>query len=85
MIDNEEFGIFFPQNKEYVNTSEMVKTISNINGHKILLIPGTNILVNLLKKMPGRLGKILTKAFGNYVYDKRMSEYKEDYRIYNFF
>jgi len=28
MIDNDESGLFFPQNREYVKTSEMVRLIA---------------------------------------------------------
>ena len=35
MIDNEESGLFFPQNREYVKTSEMVKLIAEVHGKKI--------------------------------------------------
>jgi nucleoside-diphosphate-sugar epimerase len=37
MIDNKESGLFFPQNKEYVKTSEMVKLIAEVHGKKICL------------------------------------------------
>lgn len=37
MIDNEERGIFFPQNKEYVRTSELVKLIAEAHGKNIIL------------------------------------------------
>lgn len=34
MIENEEEGIFLPQNKEYSNTSEMVKMIAAMPWEK---------------------------------------------------
>src|SRR5699024_7946352 len=34
LIDNDDFGIFFPQNEEYVKTSNMVRTISEVHGKK---------------------------------------------------
>ncbi|TAH75068.1 MAG: NAD-dependent epimerase/dehydratase family protein, partial [Anaerolineaceae bacterium] len=37
IIDNEEDGLFFPQNEEYVKTSELVKTIAEAHGKKIML------------------------------------------------
>src|SRR5699024_7475915 len=37
MIDNEENGLFFPQNKEHVKTSYMVNKISEVHGNKITL------------------------------------------------
>ncbi|MFE5426922.1 NAD-dependent epimerase/dehydratase family protein [Peribacillus simplex] len=77
MIDNEESGLFFPQNREYVNTSEMVKLIANVHGKKIIL---TRIF-NLVLEIIGRKIGIVNKIFGNLVYEQSLSEYKEDYRI----
>lgn len=83
MIENEESGVFFPQNAEYTNTSEMVKMISVAKGQHILMIPGLHLLVKLLTKLPGKIGKLSNKAFGNSVYEKSMSIYKKgDYCIY---
>lgn len=72
MIDNEESGLFFPQNKEYVITSEMVKLIAETHGKKIHL---TKLFNPLLKLMSGRISTI-DKVFGNLVYEKKLSEYK---------
>ncbi len=81
MIDNEESGVFFPQNSEYTNTSEMVKMIADVNNHKIFMVPGFNWAVKLMQKMPGKIGKLSNKAFGDLVYDMSMSEYKDNYRV----
>ena len=81
MIDNEESGVFFPQNGEYTNTSEIVRMISEAAGHRIVMLPGTSIVVKLLKKVPGRIGRLATKAFGDSVYEMEMSKYKENYRV----
>lgn len=80
MIDNEEAGLFFPQNKEYVKTSEMVRVIAEVNGKKIRFIKGMNWLI----KMMFSVG-VVNKVFGNLVYEKSMSDYdKVDYRIRDF-
>lgn len=77
MIDNEESGLFFPQNKEYVKTSEMVRLIAEAHGKKIRL---TKVLDPALRMMYG-IG-VVNKVFGNLVYEKSMSEYdKADYRV----
>lgn len=81
MIDNEEQGIFFPQNGEYTNTSEMVQMIAAVKGHNIVMIPGMSLPVKIMKKIPGKIGRLTTKAFGNSTYDMNMSEYKEIYRV----
>ncbi len=81
MIDNEESGIFFPQNAEYTNTSEMVQMIAAVKGRTIVMIPGMSGPVKLVEKIPGKIGQLVDKAFGDSTYDMRMSEYKEDYRV----
>lgn len=80
MIDHEETGLYFPQNKEYVKTSELVKTIAEVHGKKILM---TKLFNPVLKLMFG-IG-IVNKVFGNLVYEKSMSDYdKANYRIRDF-
>lgn len=80
MIDNEEKGLFFPQNKEYVKTSEMVRLIAEAHGRKIRL---TKIFNPALRMMYG-IG-VVNKVFGNLVYEKTMSKYdKGDYFIWDF-
>lgn len=81
MIDNEEQGIFFPQNEEYTNTSEMVQMIAAVKGHNVVMIPGMSILVKMMEKIPGKIGGLSTKAFGNSTYDMNMSKYKENYSV----
>lgn len=83
LIKREESGIFFPQNKEYVNTGEMVKHIATIRGRKIGLIGLFNPMLKLMGKLGGKLGGLVNKAFGNMVYEKSMSEYDFDYQIYD--
>jgi len=84
MIDNQEKGTFFPQNKEYVRTSDMVRLIAKMHGRRVIMIPGLDWMINLLGRVPGRIGKLTSKAFGSTQYDMQMSEYKEEYRMSNF-
>ncbi|MFZ7942495.1 NAD-dependent epimerase/dehydratase family protein [Neobacillus sp. 19] len=77
MIDNEENGLFFPQNSEYVKTSEMVTTIAEVHGKKVKL---TKIFNPVLRAMVSKVG-IINKVFGNLVYAKNISEYKQNYRV----
>lgn len=79
MIKNEECGIFYPQNREYVKTSEMVKLIAEAHGKKIKLTKGFNPLLKFMGDFVGTVNK----AFGNLVYEKDISEYKENYRVMN--
>lgn len=80
MIDHEETGFYFPQNKEYVKTSELVRTIAEVHGKKIMM---TRVFNPVLRLMFG-IG-IVNKVFGNLVYEKSMSDYdKANYRIRTF-
>ena len=81
MIDNEESGVFFPQNGEYTNTSDMVEMIAAVKNHRIVMIPGMSIAVKVMAKIPGKIGSLTEKAFGDSAYDMQMSEYKENYRV----
>jgi len=80
MIDHEETGLYFPQDKEYVKTSELVRTIAEVHGQKIMM---TRLFNPVLRLMFG-IG-IVNKVFGNLVYEKSMSDYdKANYRIRSF-
>ena len=73
MIDNNEHGIFYPQNREYVSTAELVKTIAELKDKKMIMLPWINPLLKALSK------KVTTfnKLFGDLVYDKSMSAYND--------
>ena len=77
MIKNNEQGIFWPQNREYSNTSEMVKMIGEAHGKKVRLIRGFEWALKLLGLFTG----LVDKAFGNLYYDKALSVYKQNYRV----
>lgn len=80
IIDNEENGIFFPQNNEYVATSEMVRLIGMVHGNNIKITKKFNPFLKLFFRM-----NVIKKVFGNLVYDKNMSRYeKANYQIREF-
>ena len=80
LIDNCSSGSFFPQNAEYVNTSAMVKTITEVHGKKIWMTKIINPVIRLML----RFG-IVSKVFGNLVYEKSMSDYyMVNYQIRSF-
>jgi len=81
MIDFEESGLFFPQNREYVKTSELVRLIGEMHGKKIWMTKMFNPVIRLLS---GKV-KLVDKVFGNLVYNKSMSDYnKANYQIRDF-
>lgn len=83
VIEREENGIFYPQNKDYVNTGEMVKCIAKVKDKKMRLTGIFNPALKLIGKLGGKLGGLVNKAFGNMVYEKSMSEYDFEYQIYD--
>lgn len=77
IIDNEERGTFFPQNKEYVKTSDLVKLVAEVHGKKIRLSKIFNPILKMMFKV-----NIVNKVFGNLVYDKSISKYdKGSYQV----
>ncbi len=77
----QEGGIFWPQNAEYSRTSEMVKTIARVRGHKIWVSKVFNWGVGVAVHIPGKVSGLANKAFGNLSYDQSLSEYDFEYRI----
>ena len=76
-------GVFWPQNAEYTRTSEMVKTIAQVSGHKIGVSKILNWCVGLVCNITGKPAELANKAFGNLTYDKSMSKYDFDYQIFS--
>lgn len=80
IINHEDSGLFFPQNNEYVNTSELVRLIAEVHEKKIRLTKVFNPVLIALRTKFG----LINKVFGNLCYEKSMSEYKENYAIRSF-
>lgn len=77
MILNEENGTFHPQNKELVQTSEMVRLIAEHHKHRIWFTKLGNPLIRFLLKI-----NIIKKVFGSLYYEPSMSQYpKGKYQI----
>jgi UDP-glucose 4-epimerase len=79
IITNSESGYFYPQNEQYVKTTEMVKEIAKVYKKKIYTTKIGNLLIRILKKHP-----LVKKVFGNLYYAKEMSNYKENYCLVEF-
>lgn len=78
MVENNEQGIFWPQNAEYSNTSELVQMIAEVHNKKVLLIKGFAWVLKLLSCTT----KLISKAFGNLCYDQNINERYRHYSIY---
>lgn len=79
MIENEESGVFWPCNKEWSNTSELVQMIAACHGKNTILIPGFSWALKALSHVSG----YVDKAFGNLTFEENLGDYKEDYRLYS--
>ncbi|NUU59628.1 NAD-dependent epimerase/dehydratase family protein [Paenibacillus agri] len=77
IISNNEHGLFFPQNTEYVKTAEMVRLISVVYEKNIRFTKAFNPLLRFIGDYVGTINK----AFGNLVYEQSMSNYKDNYRV----
>ena len=62
VVDEEKQGMFFPQNPEYITTSEMVKSIAEENGRYIHF---TKLFNPVIKITPFGIAK---KVFGDLIY-----------------
>lgn len=71
-----EGGIYFPQNQTYTKTSEMVREISAVAGKNIVETKMLNPAVKIGQKVPGKIGGLVDKAFGNLTYDQKLSKYE---------
>lgn len=78
LIDDERDGLFFPQNSEYVCTSEMVRIIGKQNGKNIMMTRLFNPIIRMLK------AGTVEKVFGSLTYDKKMSDYEKIYQLFEF-
>ena len=80
LSESGEDGLFFPQNAEYVNTTEMAELICRSCGKKLR----TTSLLNWAVAAGKPFAPALKKAFGSLTYDKSMSRYRENYNIVGF-
>lgn len=84
IIDDCASGLFLPQNRDYVETSDMVTLISKVNGKKMI----TTKLFNPILHLGIKLLKVFRKVFGTLIYDEELlSMYendKYDYEVCSF-
>ncbi|WP_407370876.1 NAD-dependent epimerase/dehydratase family protein [Carnobacterium sp.] len=71
LIDNNDRGLFFPQNREYVNTTTLVKRIALENSKKIRF---SKLMSKFIYKF-GENRSVFIKLFGNLVIDRNLSNY----------
>ena len=83
LVEDGRGGIFLPQNREYVSTSDMICEIAKAKGKKILCLRWMNPFVKLAFVMPGKIGKMVKKAFGSMTIDKELSLAISDYQRFD--
>ncbi|MFE3976622.1 MULTISPECIES: NAD-dependent epimerase/dehydratase family protein [unclassified Peribacillus] len=69
ILDGEKEGIFFPQNKEYGVTKDIIDVMTRSFGKKVYFISLFNPVLKLLSKKVNLINKVL----GNKIYDKSIS------------
>ncbi len=73
-------GTFFPQNREYADTVEIVKYFAARSNHRILV----SRLFNPLVSLGALVLKPVSKMFADFCYDQAMSRYDFDYQVAGF-
>ena len=63
-IDRESSGLFFPQNKEYVRTSDMVRIVARQHDRKLIMPRMFNMVIRTIPL------SLIKKVFGNLTYEK---------------
>ena len=84
ILENEENGVFFPQNREYVDTGKMICLIAKFHNWTCVLLPRFKLLSELMQHLPGKSGLLSRKAFSSSYYQQECSIYKEEYQIFSF-
>ncbi|WP_404330374.1 NAD-dependent epimerase/dehydratase family protein [Mesobacillus maritimus] len=69
IINNSQGGIYFPQNKDYVNTTDLVRLIAKTQGKDVK----TSKIFNWAVAIGIKLSGTLRKVFGSFVYDLEIS------------
>lgn len=80
VIVRELGGTFFPQNKEYADTVEIVRCFAKEHGHKVWITRMFNPLVWLGSKFLPPIPKMFADSY----YVQEMSQYDFDYQVISF-
>lgn len=74
LIGNQDGGIFHPQDRDCIRTSDMVNEIASVHGRRIIM---SKLSGSLLMKMFGKKS-IVSKVFGDLTYSKQLSTYGDN-------
>ena len=67
--------VLFPQNAEWTTTSSIVNEIAAAYGKTIKTMKIMRPAIFMCGKIPGKIGRLINKAFGNNCYDHNISAY----------
>lgn len=70
LIERQKGGVFFPQDKDYVKTAELVRQIAKAHQKRVILFKGLNWAIYLMGFVPGKCGRLVNRAFGSLVYER---------------
>ena len=85
LIEDGKGGTFWPQNKEYVKTSDFIRYIAKAHGKNRLITKGLNWLIPIGALVPGKVSGLVNKAFGSLYVDKELSRsFDGKYQIFSF-
>lgn len=85
LVESGEGGIFWPQNKAHVKTSDFISFIARAHRKKVKISKGLDWLIDVGSHMPGKVGRLVNKAFGSLAVDEDMSKaFDGKYQIYSF-
>lgn len=83
IIENNQGGIFYPQQEVYIETSKIVSDIAKSVGNKMWLTTIFNPVLLVLSKF--QRFSFIRKAFGNIAYDMEMSNhFNGKYRVVSY-
>lgn len=69
VIDEQKSGTFYPQNREYISTKQIIKVMAETMNKKMHFVKIFNSIIKLFAKKIGMINKV----FGSKVYDKGLS------------
>lgn len=72
LIENKESGFFFPQNREYIDTVQLVRIIAKYNFKNVYL----SKILSYGVKCFGNHIRAFNKVFGNLKYDMNLSSFR---------
>lgn len=79
-----EGGIYFPQNSSYIKTSTLVREIGITTNCPVYTSKLLNPAIFFISHISDKTSSLVNKAFGNQVYDQRLSQYDGiDYQLYD--